>query len=177
MGWICRKTWLLAACTGIALHSADHFKAGAATQEPAISAAVADFDNFDSAGEDRDRTAQHAARVEAFADLLRKSLSDHAKYNIVSLPCAVSPCSAQSIPADDLLTAARQGGARILVYGGIQKMSTLVQWAIVQAVDLHTGKLILDRRISFRGDTDEAFRRAAEFIARYVETAGAAPTP
>jgi hypothetical protein len=177
MGWICRKVWLLVACTGIALHSADGLKAEVASPKPAVTAAVADFDNIDSAGEDPARTAEHAARVAGFADLLRNRLSDDAKYKIVSLRCAVSPCSAKSMPGDDLLEAARQAGARILVYGGIHKMSTLIQWAVVQAVDVQTGKLLLDRRITFRGDTDEAFRRAAEFIAPYIETAGTAPSP
>lgn len=146
-----------------------------ANAAPGPAVAVADFDNFDSAGESRERTAQHAARVDAFATLLRADLAAEARYRIVSLSCAAARCSPDTLPAADLLAAARQAGARLLVYGGIHKMSTLIQWAVVQAVDLQSGKLILDRRISFRGDTDEAFRRAAEFVARDLRATGTSP--
>jgi len=59
----------------------------------------------------------------------------------------------------------------VLVYGGIHKMSTLIQMGKVQAVDLASERLILDQSFSFRGDTDEAFRRAAQFVVRYLEDA------
>ena len=170
---IARAAWSTFALTvwaGVALVPAGDAKAA---REPAV--AVADFDNFDSAGEDRERTAQHAARVEAFAGLLRQDLAEEARTTIVPLACAAARCTPDTLAAADLLDAARQAGAHILVYGGIHKMSTLIQWAIVQAVDLQSGQLILDRRISFRGDTDEAFRRAAEFVARDLRAAATSP--
>ena len=73
-------------------------------------------------------------------------------------------CSAGSIGADDLVSAAVKSDARLLVYGGIHKMSTLIQWGSVQVVDLQRKELLLNRLFSIRGDTDEAFRRAAKFI-------------
>jgi len=65
---------------------------------------------------------------------------------------------------DDLVSAAVKADARLLVYGGIHKMSTLIQWGSVQVVDVQRKELLLNRLFSFRGDTDEAFRRAANFI-------------
>ena len=44
-----------------------------------------------------------------------------------------------------------------------------MQIGVVQALDLQTDKLVLDQRITFRGDTDESFRRAAEFVADYLQ--------
>ena len=62
------------------------------------------------------------------------------------------------------LAAAREAGADILLIGGVHKMSTLVQWAKVQAIDAATGQIALDKLFTFRGDTDEAWRRAEAFI-------------
>ncbi len=71
--------------------------------------------------------------------------------------------------AGEAPAAARATGARLLVCGGVHKMSTLVQWGKLHVVDLAADRLLLDRNFSFRGDSDEAFRRAAEFVARYVK--------
>ena len=40
--------------------------------------------------------------------------------------------------------------------GGIHKMSTLVQWAKAEVIDLRSGQIVLDRLFTFRGDTDQA---------------------
>jgi len=71
--------------------------------------------------------------------------------------------------AQSLTDAARQSGARLLLYGGIHKMSTLVQFGKAQVADLETDQLVYDRTISFRGDDDNAWKRAAEFVADDLE--------
>lgn len=140
----------------------------------AIPATVAAFDNYDSAGEAAESTSAHAARVEGFAGLIHDGLAATGRYRLVPLECPQPPCSAGSMAPADLVAAARASGARVLVYGGIHKMSTLIQMGKVQALDLEGDRLLLDQAFSFRGDTDEAFRRAAQFIVRYLEDA--APT-
>ncbi len=132
--------------------------------------AIADFDNSDTSGESADRTAKHAARVQAFAAQLRNALASQKKFKFVQLTCAHPPCSTARMSPDELVRAARQAGARLLVYGGIHKESTLIQWGKIEAFDLKNNKLVLNKNFSFRGDTDLAFRRAAAFIARYFET-------
>jgi hypothetical protein len=47
-------------------------------------------------------------------------------------------------------------------------MSTLIQWAKIQIVDEEQGQIVLDRLITFRGDTEEAWQKAESFIARDV---------
>jgi hypothetical protein len=134
-----------------------------------VPVAVAAFDNYDTAGETAESAAAHAARVEGFAGLVGENLRAGGSYRVVGLACADAPCSAGVTAPEELIAAARAAGARLLVYGGIHKMSTLVQMGKVQAVDLDTDTLLLDRSFSFRGDNDEAFRRAAEFITRYLD--------
>ena len=46
-------------------------------------------------------------------------------------------------------------------------MSTLIR-AKVQAVDLQTEKLVFDRLLTFRGDTEDAWRRAEVFVAEQM---------
>ena len=62
------------------------------------------------------------------------------------------------------IAAARKAGARLVVYGGIRKMSTLVQWGEIQLLDLEAEKLLMRRTVTFRGDNDAAYRHAANFV-------------
>lgn len=140
----------------------------ATEQAPLI--AIVDFDYKDTSGEPGDQSADHQARLLAF--MLRDDLARGGKYRLVSLACRPDPCSITQTRPSELMDQSRHAGARLLLFGGIHKMSTLVQWAKVQAVDLQTGKLVLDRLLTFRGDTDEAWRRAEAFIVEQVNALG-----
>ena len=140
-----------------------------AAEHAAAPVVVADFDYSDSSGEVADQRAEHAARVKAFAGLLRDRLAGEGNYKILHLDCAKVTCSAESMGADDLVAAARNADAQFLVFGGIHKMSTLITWASVQVVDVRQRQLLLSRLFSFRGDTDEAYRRAAKFISEILQ--------
>ena len=132
---------------------------------PPISIAVADFDYFDTSGEPTNQQAEHQARLQAFADAIRADLARDGRYRVVTLTCPQRCAAAELAPAE-LLEKARLAGANRLLYGGIQKMSTLIQNAKVQVVDIAENKLRFDRLITFRGDTDESWQRAERFIVR-----------
>lgn len=138
--------------------------AGASMAAEPVTVAVADFDYSDTSGEIANQVEAHHARVTAFSQLLRDSLVADGKYRVVRLDCPGRACTAASMPPDDFVAEARRAGARLVIYGGIRKMSTLVQWGEVQLVDLDRNELLLRRTVTFRGDTDEAFRRAAAFV-------------
>ena len=70
----------------------------------------------------------------------------------------------------ELLKTAHAAGADFLLVGGIHKMSTLVQWAKAEVIDLRSGQIVLDKLFTFRGDTDQAWRRAEEFISNELIT-------
>lgn len=136
-----------------------------------LALAVADFDYTDTSGETADQKAAHAARLERFAQTVREELAQGDSYRIVPLDCPETPCSARSTDPETLIDAAQQSGARLLLYGGIQKMSTLIQYGKAQVVDLETDRLVFDKNISFRGDDDAAWDHAAEFLARELKNA------
>jgi len=135
----------------------------------AIPVVVADFDYHDTSGEVADQRAEHTARLQVFVGMLRERLAEQGKYKVLQLDCDKVTCSAESIGTDDLVSAAVKAEARLLVYGGIHKMSTLIQWSSVQVVDVQRKELVLNRLFSFRGDTDDAFRRAAKFIGQTLD--------
>jgi hypothetical protein len=133
---------------------------------PPLSMAVLDFDYIDTSGEVQDQTSAHQAQLQAMMQSIRGNLVQDGKYRLVPIVCGADPCSMQrSVPAD-LMDATRRAGARLLLFGGIHKMSTLVQWAKVQVVDVESDKLVFDRVYTFRGDSAEAWRRATEYMVK-----------
>ena len=113
---------------------------GALAAEP-VTVAVADFDYSDTSGEIKDQVDAHRARVVAFGQLLRDSFQSEGKYRVVGLDCPDGGCTAASMRSDDFLAHGRRSGARLVVYSGIRKMSTLVQWVEVQVLDLQRNEL------------------------------------
>ena len=131
-----------------------------------ITIGVAEIDYHDTSGEQRDQLAAHAERATRFAEALRKDLGASGKYKIVTLDCGKNPCSVENQIPEDLIAAAKKAGARLLVYGGVHKMSTLVQNMKAQAVDVAADRLVFERLITFRGDSDGAWARAEGFLAK-----------
>ena len=136
-----------------------------------VALAVADFDYVDTSGEIRDQRAEHAARLEQFAGAVRDELSRSGTFRIVRLACPKPPCSAAAMEPEALIAAARAAGARLLLFGGIHKMSTLIQQGKAQVVDLEQDKVVFDRMLSFRGDTDQAWQQASEFLVEQLMAA------
>jgi hypothetical protein len=119
----------------------------ATANQGSVAAAIAGIDNFDTSGEGANRTAEHAARVQAFATLLRNDLAVQNKFTIVQLTCPHLPCSAAHMSPEDLLRAAQQAGARLSIYNGIHKGSTLIQWGKIEVFDLKKHELVLIRAL------------------------------
>jgi hypothetical protein len=138
--------------------------------------AIGDFLYLDTSGEPTDQTAAHQRRLQAFAAALRRDLGTDGTYRLVPSPCA-TPCT------DDEIHAAAKAGADIVIMGAVKKLSTLVLWAKVTAIDAGSKRVIADRLVTFRGDNDVAWEQAEAFIARDMRkalatpAAAAAPTP
>jgi Protein of unknown function (DUF2380) len=130
-------------------------------------AVVADFSYSDTSGEVRDQSGEHAIRLRAFNEKLRSDLAEANVYNLVSLKCpAACPSADTSLPG--LIMEVRRVGADVVVFGGIHKESTLIQWAKVVVMEVRTEKVIIDRLLTFRADSDEAWLRAEAYIAREI---------
>lgn len=142
----------------------------AEAQNEATPVAVATFSYSDTSGEVRDQTADHRAWLEMFTSLMRDDIGKTGKFRVVDPACAAAEDCAvlDGVVPEALVASAGTAGARYLVFGGIHKKSTLVQWARLTVLDVQTRAPVLDRLFSFRGDNEEAWRHAARYVASYV---------
>jgi hypothetical protein len=131
-------------------------------RQPVI--AIADFDYVDTSGEPVDQHDQHQLRLFRFEQQLNDGLAI-GNYQPVHLKCSAPVCSSGSLTPVELIASAKNAGADLLVFGGIHKMSTLVQWILVEVADVSANKLLLKRLLTFRGDTDTAWDHAARYVA------------
>lgn len=118
--------------------------------------ALDDFSYTDTSAEPTDQSAAHERRLKAFMVALRRDIGADRRYRLV--PFA-------------------QDGAAFKVIGGIQKTSTLVQWAKVAVIDFGAKKLVMDKLYTFRGDNDESWQRAEIFVSREIMAVLGAPAP
>ena len=128
--------------------------------------AVAEIDYVDTSGEVIDQSADHRRRLRAFEASLRSDLTASGKLRSVVLDCPPNACSIGDIDANQLIGKAQAAGADFLLISAFHKVSTLVQWAKFDMFDVKAQKLSFERLVSFRGDNDEAWRRAEAFIVR-----------
>src|SRR5690606_24483601 len=59
-------------------------------------------------------------------------------------------------------------GARYLLFGQVQKMSTLIGSMRFAMLDLEANSAVCDRFLTYRGDTDEAWRRASNMLVEEI---------
>ena len=130
--------------------------------------AVAEIQYVDTSGEVIDQSADHFRRLREFEASLRTDLAASGKVRNVALDCPPSACSVGDIDADQLLGKAQAAGAAYLLISSFHKLSTLVQWAKFDIVDVKTRNVVFNRLVTFRGDNDKAWRHAESFIVREI---------
>ena len=132
-----------------------------------VALAVLNLEYVDTSGEPKDQTAAHQRRAADFVSALQRDLAANGQYRIVPLSCGSAPCEPAMNPFE-LQKAARAAGAKLVLLGGVHKMSSLIQWAKIEITDEEQGRIVFDRLVTFRGDTDEAWQKAESFVARDV---------
>lgn len=137
--------------------------------------ALADFYYLDTSGEPGDRASEHQQRVDLFETVLREELAATGRFEVVALECPLPECGVGSLSVEDAVNAAERVNADYVLLGAIQKISTLVGTGRLDLVNVPQRRSSMSRVLSFRGDSDEAFRRAAEFSARNVVEADLSP--
>lgn len=115
---------------------------------------------LDTSNEARDQSAEHARRLGLMAEVLAKELP--------AQPIGAERIAASCAGEDPecLLGMLRDEGADRGLFIVVQKTSTLILQVFASVVDSRDQSLIAYREMNFRGDNDEAWRRAAVFLAR-----------
>jgi hypothetical protein len=130
--------------------------------------AVAEIQYIDTSGEVIDQGADHLRRLREFEASLRTDLAAGGKVQNAALDCPPNACSVGDIEAGQLLDKAQAAGAGYLLISSFHKLSTLVQWAKFDIVDVKTRNVVFNRLVTFRGDNDKAWRHAESFIVREI---------
>jgi Protein of unknown function (DUF2380) len=135
----------------------------------AIGVVVEDFPYLDTSGEPTDQAAVHQERLRVFMAALRRDVGADSRFRLVDGACNPS-CNTDGA-MDERLHAASRAGAKILIVGGIHKLSTLVQNAKAVAIDVASNRVVYQKLFTFRGDNNEAWERAEAFVAGDIRTA------
>jgi hypothetical protein len=141
--------------------------ASAATAGHAVAVSVDDFNYIDTSNEPTDQTVVHQERLRAFMTALREDVTADGRFELVPSSCATK-CPVEGSALVDRLRVASQAHAHILIIGIVQKRSTLVQVVWTAAIDTITQRIVFKKFFTFRGDNDEAWRRAERFVSEEV---------
>ena len=130
--------------------------------------ALVDLDYRDTSGEPQDQSAEHAAYMQLFMKTLAEDLEASGKFVVVPIECDPTPCSVDQTDSQTLLAAAKRSGAKLMLYGGVHKVSTLIQFVKVQVIDVEQDKSLMSESMSFRGDDERAWLKLEKFLAKQV---------
>jgi hypothetical protein len=167
MGKLMKRRSVGIALLAAAVFYASPVRQGRAQGEAPV-LAVAEIQYVDTSGEATDQSADHFRRLREFEASLRADLTASGKVRNVALDCPANACSVGDIEADQLLGKAQAAGAEYLLISSFHKMSTLVQWAKFDIVNVKTRSVVFNRLVTFRGDNDTAWRHAESFIVREI---------
>lgn len=129
--------------------------------------AVLEFNFVDTSGEARDQRAEHDARLRTLMQDLRAGLAS-GDMQLVDIACDNQPCVTASAQPEQVIEQCRKSGADFMLQGTVRKTSTLLLSVQAQVIDIRNDKFLFGRFLSFRGDTDEAWRHAASFLAKQI---------
>lgn len=132
--------------------------------------AVFDLEMIDTSlpGEVYGVQADEQARLGHVGDLVRKELADSGKFRIVDIApisAAAHGSNLQSCGGCDVKLAG-EVGADIAITGVVQKVSNLILNINLYLRDVHTGRLLAAASADMRGNTDESWSRAADYLVR-----------
>jgi hypothetical protein len=144
---------------------------------------VLDFEILDTSGEPIDHRADHARRLRLIRDSIAQQLADAKIYTIADRDVVRGQLDA--ILARQFLRScngceldlARWAGADLVMLGGFHKVSTLIGRMEIAIKDANTGEIVHARMFGFRGDTDEAWLRAARFFVEELRRSEGARQP
>lgn len=117
---------------------------------------------LDTSNEALNQTQDHARRQAAFAEALAAELSG----TLVAADEVRAACPRETARCLLDLLAAKSAERGLFIV--VQKTSTLVLQVFADLVEVDSQKLIAHRELSFRGDNDESWDRAARFLGRQL---------
>jgi hypothetical protein len=147
---------------------------------PALAAqtkvAVFEFELIDTSleGAMNGPRADEQRRLARLADELRGRLAASGRYAPVDLSPVAAEARASNLQACGGCDAklARRAGAELAITGTVQKVSNLILNMNIYVRDATDGRLVSQMSADFRGNTDESWSRALDWLVRNRMLAG-----
>jgi hypothetical protein len=136
---------------------------------------VLNLELVDSSGEVTDQRADHERRLAAVREILASELAAREVYAVVD----ASPIQAEIDATRERqylhacngceIRLAREVDADRVLTGHVRKVSSLIMALWVDIKDADSGRPVLREVLDFRGDTDQAWQRAALYLVGQLE--------
>jgi len=129
-----------------------------------------DFEIVDTSNEPTDHSADHERRLVEVRERIADALAKRGLYDVVDrapIRAEIEKALAQQYFRTCNgceITLARAAGADFVMLGKFNKISTLVGSMDIVIENVATGRPVYIQNFGFRGDSDEAWARAAEFF-------------
>ena len=142
-----------------------------ALAEPAVQAAVFDFELIDTSleGEMSGQRADEQQRLKMISDQLRRQLSESGRYVVVDeTPAAEAIADAGYLHGCNGCEAdiARALGAELAITGTVQKVSNLILNINIYLRDAKSGESLGGMSADIRGNTDKSWSRGVSYLVR-----------
>jgi hypothetical protein len=133
--------------------------------------AVMDFELVDNTGETA-KDAEQTARLAMISQQLRQALAEHDLYTVVENAPALSlitelenrfalhDCNGCDVEIGRALNTDR------VLTGWVQKVSNLILNINIQIRDVRTEKIVLNKSVDIRGNSDDTWRRGVRYMVR-----------
>ena len=113
---------------------------------------------LDTSNEAKDQQADHARRQDRMGQVLAGALSAER----IAAEDVAAACPRET--TECLVTLLRDRDADRGLFVVVQKTSTLILQVFADLVDVNDEKLVRHAELSFRGDNDDSWQRAADFL-------------
>jgi hypothetical protein len=135
-----------------------------------LQVAVFDFELIDTSlqGEVDGPRSDEQGRLMRAGDQVRKALADSGRFTVLDVAPVNVAAHGSNLQACGgcEVALARQLGADLVITGTIQKVSNLILNINFYLRDVHTGQLVTVMSADMRGNTDESWTRAADYLLR-----------
>jgi hypothetical protein len=135
------------------------------------SAAIFDFELTDTSRENQlaPHDAEHQARLALVTERLRTRLAESGRFAVVDIAPVAREAHGSNLQACggcDVQLAQRLG-AEFAITGEVFKISNLILRMTIFVRDTKTGRNVTVANASLRGNTDESWTRAVDWLVRY----------
>jgi hypothetical protein len=132
--------------------------------------AVFDLEMIDTSlqGEVNGAQADEQARLSRTGDQVRKELAESGKFRVLDIAPVNAAAHGSNLQACGgcVVKLAGEIGADLVMTGVVQKVSNLILNINLYLRDVHTGQLLAAASADMRGNTDESWSRATNYLVR-----------